>query len=183
AEAEACFAPHGFEVVSHETLPSYLDTGLALEDAACIANVTNRQPETLQALLALSRKGSLQPFIIGLVDRTEIGWDREVMAAGAFDVFHGAVQMTQLLPSILHRFAEWGRLATLTVRQRQIASRITYGWTYKEIARDLGLSPRTVEAHLVAVRLKLNCCRSSHVIRHVFALEQDTRIATIGNPP
>ena len=170
AAAAACFAPHGFAVAAHSSLPGYLEAGTAPQDAACIANVSSQQPEILDAILALAGKGSARPLIIGLADHVALEWDRELIAAGAFDVFHG-VRMAQLLPSVLHRFAEWRRLAALTMRQRQVAARITYGWTYKEIARDLDLSPRTVEAHLVAIRLKLNCVRSTDVMRHVFAAD------------
>ncbi len=39
------------------------------------------------------------------------------------------------------------QLAALTGREREVLSRILMGLTSKEIARELGVSPRTVEAH------------------------------------
>jgi two-component system response regulator FixJ len=39
------------------------------------------------------------------------------------------------------------RLAALTERERDVLKQILMGSTSKEVARELGVSPRTVEAH------------------------------------
>jgi FixJ family two-component response regulator len=40
-----------------------------------------------------------------------------------------------------------GDIATLTSREREVLDKLLEGGTSKQIARDLGISPRTVEAH------------------------------------
>lgn len=47
----------------------------------------------------------------------------------------------------------------LTNRQRQIASCIERGLTNDEAARELGISPRTVKAHVEAIRLRLGVAK------------------------
>lgn len=44
---------------------------------------------------------------------------------------------------------------TLTDRERQVAQKITFGLTHKEIARDLDISPATVRNHTQSVLTKL----------------------------
>ena len=49
-----------------------------------------------------------------------------------------------------------GRLATLTPREREVLDRLAAGLSNKEIARDLGSSPRTVEVQRARVMEKLD---------------------------
>ena len=46
-------------------------------------------------------------------------------------------------------------LDQLTPRERQVLRLIARGYAYKEIARELGISTKTVESHVSAVLRKL----------------------------
>jgi DNA-binding NarL/FixJ family response regulator len=46
-------------------------------------------------------------------------------------------------------------LDQLTAREREVLQLIARGYMYKEIAHRLGISPKTVEAHVSAVLRKL----------------------------
>jgi DNA-binding NarL/FixJ family response regulator len=46
-------------------------------------------------------------------------------------------------------------LDQLTTRERQVLRLIARGYTYKEVARELSISPKTVESHVSAVLRKL----------------------------
>jgi DNA-binding NarL/FixJ family response regulator len=48
-----------------------------------------------------------------------------------------------------------GRLAYLTVREREIAALVGSGGTNKEVAKQLDISERTVKAHLTEIFRKL----------------------------
>jgi two-component system response regulator FixJ len=48
------------------------------------------------------------------------------------------------------------RISTLTEREREVLDQILSGATSKEIARELGVSPRTVEAHRKNLLRKLD---------------------------
>jgi two-component system, LuxR family, response regulator FixJ len=56
------------------------------------------------------------------------------------------------------------RLAALTERERQVLDQIVSGSTSKETARDLGVSPRTVEAHRQSVLRKLGIGTTKELI-------------------
>jgi two-component system response regulator FixJ len=61
------------------------------------------------------------------------------------------------------------RLATLTVREREVLSALVAGKSNKVIARDLGLSPRTVEAHRAALMDRLSVKSLAEAIRLALA--------------
>ena len=46
-------------------------------------------------------------------------------------------------------------LAALTPREREVLDRVAQGFTTRQIADGLGLSPRTVESHRAAIGAKL----------------------------
>lgn len=53
----------------------------------------------------------------------------------------------------------------LSERQNECLNLLAYGMTIKEIAREMQLSPRTVEHYLEVVKAKLNCDSRSDLIR------------------
>lgn len=57
------------------------------------------------------------------------------------------------------------RLSRLTGRERQVLDRLVVGATNKEIARDLEISPRTVEIHRARVMEKMETPTLSHLVR------------------
>lgn len=87
------------------------------------------------------------------------------LRAGAVDFIQKPVNEQLLLDRIqeaiecsratLLRKSIADRLAELTTRELEVASRIAAGSHNKEVARDLGLSSRTVEAHRAQAMKKL----------------------------
>lgn len=52
----------------------------------------------------------------------------------------------------------------LTLREREILISITMGASAKEIARDLQIAARTVEAHIFHLKLKLGARNRAHLV-------------------
>lgn len=59
----------------------------------------------------------------------------------------------------------------LTLREAHTSLFLMLGYTSKEIARELGLSPRTVEFYLSCIKSKLNLTRKSAIIRTLLQSE------------
>ena len=66
-------------------------------------------------------------------------------------------------PTILADDAE--RLAKLTVREREVMEQAAIGLHAKEIAADLGISPRTVEVHKTRLMAKLGVRNVAELVR------------------
>jgi FixJ family two-component response regulator len=58
-----------------------------------------------------------------------------------------------------------GRFARLTPRERQVVTMIVAGRTTKEIARDLRVSPRTIDAHRSHIMSKMGTRRVTELVR------------------
>ncbi|MBV1690321.1 helix-turn-helix transcriptional regulator [Novosphingobium sp. G106] len=58
----------------------------------------------------------------------------------------------------------------LTDRELQILGAIADGWSAKEAARTLGITPRTVECHLDTARMKLGARNRTHTVTIALAL-------------
>jgi DNA-binding NarL/FixJ family response regulator len=67
------------------------------------------------------------------------------LAGFVLDAFAGAIPAAQVDPE----------LDQLTAREREVLQHIARGYMYKEIALRLGISAKTVEAHVSAVLRKL----------------------------
>lgn len=55
----------------------------------------------------------------------------------------------------------------LTMRERQVAKMMAEGLTSKEIARDLGISPRTIEVHRARLMTKFGARNSLELVAHL----------------
>ncbi|KFL26979.1 LuxR family transcriptional regulator, partial [Devosia riboflavina] len=70
---------------------------------------------------------------------------------------------------VLNRRAEKAEtlalLSSLTTRESEVLDRIAEGFTTRQIAEGLGLSPRTVESHRAAIGAKLGTTSQAEMTR------------------
>jgi DNA-binding NarL/FixJ family response regulator len=77
------------------------------------------------------------------------------LAGFVLDAFAGEIPAAQVDPE----------LDLLTPREREVLQHIARGYMYKEIAAQLGISAKTVEAHVSAVLRKLQLSRRHELAR------------------
>jgi PAS domain S-box-containing protein len=69
--------------------------------------------------------------------------------------------------------------AELTPREREIAALLVEGKTSKLIARQIGLSPRTVEMHRAKLMRKFAAATSSELVHRLLGVGQQSRMAAV----
>ena len=122
----------------------------------------------------LARRGSRLPFII-ITAHGDVAAARAAFRADAVDFLEKPFDHDQLQAAIqtafskedrrLRRAAESDRLALLTAREREVLELAAKGLHAKEIARQLGISARTVEVHKSHIMAKLGARNVAELVR------------------
>jgi FixJ family two-component response regulator len=77
----------------------------------------------------------------------------------------GQAQLDRQLRQQREKAETLGLLAKLTAREREVLGQVAGGFATKDIARALGLSPRTVESHRAAIAAKLGAASPAEMTR------------------
>lgn len=160
---------HGFLCRPFRSGADFLDS-LEFELPDCIV-LDTRMPE-MDGLAVLDKlpTATLAIPVIMLTSQGEIGLAAKAMRGGAADFVEKPVSIKQFAKKIGEHVAHSAELrrhlteieqskslmARLTLRESEIAALVVDGSSNKEIARDLGISPRTVEVHRANIFKKLD---------------------------
>ena len=174
----ALLEAEGYRVAAYASGPDFLD---ALPDAlpAC-ALVDVRMPEMdgLELQRRLTAAAPALPVII-ITGHGDIAMAVKAIKAGAVDfvekpfpdraILDGIAQALASREEALGREARRRdvdqRLERLTAREREVFERLAGGDSNKAAARDLGISPRTVEVHRARIMEKLEAPSLAHLVR------------------
>jgi two-component system, LuxR family, response regulator FixJ len=165
-------------VRTYESAVQFLDQ-LADAEAGCIITDV-RMPEMtgLELIRELNRRGAALPVIVitghgdvplaveamrgGVVDFIEKPFSDEVILAA----LHAALDRSR---DRSHQAAERvvivERLASLSMRERQVLGGLVAGQANKVVALALGISPRTVEVYRANLMTKMHASSLSELVR------------------
>jgi DNA-binding NarL/FixJ family response regulator len=125
----------------------------AAPDARCLALSVSDDPEDVIAVIRAGARGYVTKTISGgeLADAIRRVQEGDAvfsprLAGFVLDAFAGGTAHSQPVDEELDQ---------LTAREREVLRHIARGYLYKEIAQRLGISVKTVEAHVSAVLRKL----------------------------
>jgi two-component system response regulator FixJ len=138
-------------------------------------------------LQAELRRRRLTPPVIVITAHGDDASARAALLAGAVDFLEKPIDNDELLAAVRAAAAGSDRLqqarvadarartllATLSAREREVFDRIVGGMHNREIAIDLGISPRTVEVYRAHVMAKLQARRLADLLRFRLALPQE----------
>jgi DNA-binding NarL/FixJ family response regulator len=126
-------------------------------DVRFLALSVSDSPEDVIAIVRAGARGYVTKTISGgeLIDAIErVGAGDAVfsprLAGFVLDAFATDARPTGEVPATFDP-----ELDQLTAREREVLRLIARGYTYKEISRELFISPKTVESHVSAVLRKL----------------------------
>ena len=115
----------------------------------------------------------------------DIAESRAILRGGAFDVLAAPLEPRAVQRSVARALAHWSarrreqaahreaaaRFAALTRRERHILDAIATGLGNKAIARQLGLSPRTVEVHRASIMRRAGARNVAELLRLRFTAD------------
>lgn len=172
----------GFEVKAYTSAVEFLDR-LDRDRLGCIvADVRMAGLSGLQLLERLAAEGTRMPVVV-ITGHGDVNACRRAFKGGAVDFLTKPVDEGVLLEAIeigfarldaLQRESGAGRearvlLEGLTVREREVLDMVARGWSTKEIARALDVSPRTIETHRANLGEKLGTTSVAEMVRIVLA--------------
>jgi FixJ family two-component response regulator len=150
----------GFTVSAFESAEAFLESFQTERDGCAIVDIRMNGMDGMQLQEMLS-KHHIQLPIIFLTGHGDIPMSVRAIKAGAVDFLTKPVTREKLMTSVRYALIESERmlaervnhqnaqshLAELTERERDVMTLAVQGHSNKEIARQLGISHRTVEIH------------------------------------
>jgi two-component system response regulator FixJ len=167
----------GFGVQTYESAAALLETVSTLR--GCIVTDVRMPGMTgLDLQRRLGALGNTLPVIV-ITGHGDVPLAVEALKAGAVDFIEKPFPPEVILSAVRSAHERYrarteqdagkadilAKLASLSPREMQVFEGITAGKSNKEIARDLGISPRTVEVFRANVMLKMQASSLSDAVR------------------
>lgn len=167
----------GLRVEVHADGPAFLAAYEADRSGCLLLDMAMPGMTGLDVQAALKTRG-LEIPIVFLTGHGDIPMAVRAVQGGAVDFLEKPVQGTMLVERVnraLNLDAEWrlakGRIqdvrrryARLSKREKEVMALAVSGLTSKEIALELGLSPRTVEVHRTHVMHKMGAANVAELV-------------------
>jgi two-component system, LuxR family, response regulator FixJ len=175
----------GFAVVVHPSAEDFLALGTGRDIGCVLTDV--RMPGV--SGLALQRRLQVEAVPVAVIVMTghgDVPLAVQAMKDGALDFLEKPFDDAALLQAVRRALAASramreqaassraaaDKLAALTPRESEVLAGLVAGQSSKEIARDLGASPRTIEVHRTRVMAKLGVNSLPELVRTVHAARQ-----------
>ena len=168
----------GLTAHAYGSAEAFLEAAERADPGCVVTDVRMPDMSGIDLLHRLSDRLDRFPVIV-LTGEADVPMAVEALKAGALDLIEkpyaaeailsavtGALQRLEVQRSQSTRRAENAqRLALLSARERDVLRGLMDGCSNKEIARDLAISPRTVEAYRANLMMKMGADSLSELVR------------------
>lgn len=164
----------GFSVQLYNAALPFLEVLNSSTSGCVLTDVRMPVMNGIELLRRIKTSGYSMPVII-MTGHGEVHMAVEAMKLGAADFLEKPFDDAQLIDALSIALGRadpanahdpfLDRIATLTSRERQVFDRLVFGESNKNIARNLDISPRTVEIYRANVMTKLQAESLSQLIR------------------
>lgn len=183
----AVLGGEGFVVQVYVSAQAFLD---GIEDAApgcVVTDVCMPQMTGLELLHRIQHRLDRFPVIV-LTGEANVAIAVEALKSGALDLIEKPYAAAALVASVRQAMTQLeaqvdrdslrreaaARLDGLSARERDVLDGVVKGLSNKEVARDLGISPRTVEAYRANLMMKTGADSLSDLVRLTIAARGET---------
>ena len=168
----------GFEAQTFSSAEDFLASE-SIANTKCLVLDVVMPGMTGLELQAVLRERQVEVPVVVLTAHGDVATARAALKNGAFDFLEKPIDDAMLV-DVLHnalradrerraaassRTSADARIERLTGREREILALIAAGHQNREIATQLGISPRTVEVHKARIMEKLECDSLAELIR------------------
>ncbi len=176
----------GLDVRTYESADRFLAAFDAADAGCVVTDVRMPGMSGLELMAEITRLGLALPVIM-LTGHADVALAVRAMKNGAIDLLEKPFRGDDLIDAVrralaLGRSSQVGalsgreaqaRAAALTPREAEVLDRLVRGQPNKTIAREMGISPRTVEVHRAKVMRKTQARSLSELIRMFVNLKRD----------
>lgn len=186
---QLCLSRRGFEAICFQSARDFIDKFEAGLDLDCVVADVKMPLMTGIALqrLLVKKKPSL-PLIL-ITGHGDVDMAVGAMKAGAFDFIEKPIDDRRLTASISHAIKHYTatrveqeevaelreRYESLSERQRQVIVLAVKGFSNKEIALQLGISPRTVEHYRESAMGRMQAANLPELVQMALRLKVPPR--------
>jgi two-component system, LuxR family, response regulator FixJ len=174
----------GFAVTCFTSAGPFLESVGSTSFACVVSDVRMPEISGLDLQRELQERGRTVPLIL-ITGHGDIAMAVSAIKLGAFDFIEkpfdqeklvgsirNAIEDTELRRSRQHKLDDaLARVAELSQRQREVMALVVQGLSNKEIALNLGLSPRTVENYRAWVMEKMGVANLAELVRIAVQIE------------
>ena len=176
----------GYDVDTYESGRAFLNALPRALPACALVDVRMPEMDGLELQQRLAEAAPQLPVVI-ITGHGDIAMAVKAIKAGAVDFIEKPFSDRTILDGIAQALASREealsretrrreidrRLGRLTTREREVFERLARGSSNKVVARELGISPRTVEVHRARVMEKLQAPSLSHLVRMAVIAQVD----------
>ena len=158
----------GYETHTFESADAFLAAPPKAAGGCLLSDIRMPGMSGLELMVALQERGASCPVVL-ITGHGDVPMAVEAMKRGAHDFIEKPFDDERLVAAVCSALARGAgpreaatvdpeaaeRLATLSRRERQVMEGLVGGRSNKEIARDYGVSPRTVEVYRANVMTKM----------------------------
>ena len=171
-------AAAGFSAKVFESASGFLEALARVRAGCLIADIRMPGMDGLELLRRVKQERPLLPIII-MTGHGDVPLAVEAMKLGANDFIEKPFEDQRLIDTIRAAMTSaadalegetasaqiMSRVAALSQRERQVLEGLVTGLSNKAIARDYGISPRTVEVYRANVMTKMQASNRSELVR------------------
>jgi len=166
------FEMSGVTSQTHANPVEFLELASRITSGCIVTDVRMPQMNGLELVRRLRERRVTLPVIV-ITGHGDVPLAVEAMKAGAVDFLEKPFKDEALLDAVRHALEATPsvdgelqeKIAGLSMRERQVLERLVQGAANKVIARDLGISDRTVEIYRAKVMTKMGAESFAELIR------------------